>query len=330
MFICSRTPLRVSFFGGGTDYPEYFKRRKGAVIGMAINKYIYVSILPLNDLIEYKYRVSYSRLEIANTIDQIEHPVIRAILKNENISRGLDISISADLPSRSGLGSSSSFTVGMLNAIMRLNNKRLTRYDLGKLAIFVEQKLLKERVGVQDQLHASYGGLNKFEFEGDSFRISPIQINSNCLEALNNSMYLVYTGLVRHASNILDEQMTATTEKKIDADLDHLYKLVGEAASILEISQPDCLLKEMGSLLHDGWMTKKKLSSKVSNNHIDELYDAARDAGAIGGKLCGAGSGGFLLMLVPQEKRSFFEQKLKNVSLIKIEMDADGSLIIAQ
>ncbi len=326
--IVSRTPLRVSFFGGGTDYPEYFQRARGAVLGMAIDKYIYISALRLSSVIDYRYRVAYSRIETVTDARDLQHPVVRAVIQHFGLVDPLDISIMADLPARSGLGSSSSFTVGLLNLVHCLQKHPVTKLDLARTAVFVERELLAENVGVQDQYHAAFGGLNRFEFSAGRTRIEPVQMTSPCLAALNNSLFLVYTGVTRFASKTLDEQMQRTRDHSVDNELSHLLTLVDQAMNVLECEDPDQLLADFGAMLHEGWETKKRLSSRVSSPQIDELYEAARAAGALGGKLCGAGSGGFLLMLVPPERQPVFFEQMRNTAVIPIGMDTIGSTIL--
>lgn len=328
MLLTSRTPLRVSFFGGGTDYPEYFERYPGAVVGMAINKYIYVSALKLGNLIDYRYRVSYSRLETVGEIDEIQHPVVKSVFGQYGVTESLDVSVMADLPARSGLGSSSTFTVGLINLVAALKRLSLTRLDLGRAAIRIERDMLKENVGVQDQLHAAFGGLNRFDFLGQRIRISPVQMHGDCQERLMSSLVLVYTGVQRFASETVNEQIKATKEDKVDRELKHLIALTDQAVDVLEGGDPERMLADFGAMLHEGWETKKKLSSKVTSPVIDALYERARDGGALGGKLCGAGGGGFLLMLVPNEKLNAFTAALKGYSVIPITLDPHGSVIV--
>ena len=328
MLISSRTPLRVSFFGGGTDYPDYFNRHSGAVVGMAIDRYIYVSALRLTDIIDYKYRVSYSRLERTSLLSEIKHPVVRAVLDHYGIEEALDISIQSDLPASSGLGSSSAFTVGLVNLATALKKKSMTRLDLGRAAIYVEQELLKENVGVQDQLHAAFGGMNRFDFVDGRIRITPVQMSAASLDHLLASLVLVYTGRTRFASDVVADQVAATREKKIDRELSHLLALVSQAVDVLESSDPEAMLKDFGAMMHEGWQTKRKLSANISSPEIDALYDAAVAAGALGGKLCGAGGGGFLLMVVPPQARAGFEAKMKGVCVIPVGMDRHGSVIL--
>jgi D-glycero-alpha-D-manno-heptose-7-phosphate kinase len=328
MITVSRTPLRVSFFGGGTDYPEYFQRGRGAVLGMAIDKYVYISALRLSSVIDYRYRVSYSRIETVKDARELQHPVVRSVLQHFEQCDPLDLSIMADLPARSGLGSSSSFTVGLINLVHALQRRPITKLDLARTAIFVERELLGEKVGVQDQYHAAFGGLNRFEFSTDRARIEPVHMIASCQEALTSSLFLVYTGVTRFASETLEEQMHKTVSKTVDSELSHLLALVDQAVTVLEGGDPDSLLVDLGSMLHDGWETKKKLSSKVSSPQIDALYAAALGAGAYGGKLCGAGSGGFLLMLVPPQRRVRFLENMNGRAVIPVAMDTIGSTIL--
>jgi D-glycero-alpha-D-manno-heptose-7-phosphate kinase len=328
VLISARTPLRVSFFGGGTDYPDYIRRFPGAVVGMAINRYVYVSALRLSEIIDYQYRVSYSQLERVTCCADIEHPVVRAVLSHYRVEEALDISIQADLPAASGLGSSSAFTVGLVNLVSALQKRSMTRVDLAREAIHVEQVLLSENVGVQDQLHAAFGGLNRFDFVDGRIRITPIQMTAPCLERLLSSLVLIYTGKTRFASKVLTEQVQATKDQKIDRELSHLLKLVDQSVDLLESDDQETLLRDFGAMMHEGWQTKRSLSSGISNPQIDALYDAALAAGAIGGKLCGAGGGGFLLVVVPPENRRKFDEALIGHSLIPLGMDHHGSAIL--
>ncbi len=327
MLLSSRTPLRVSFFGGGTDYPDYFRSRPGAVVGMAIDRYIYISALKLAEIIDYKYRVTYSKLERTRTREEIEHPVVRAVLGHYGIEEPLDISIQSDLPAWSGMGSSSAFTVGLVNLTTALKKKSMTRLDLGRAAIFVEQELLKENVGVQDQLHAAFGGLNRFDFVNGRIHITPVQMSAPCLDRLLASLVLVYTGRTRYASEVVAQQVAAIRENRIEKELSHLLALVSQAVEVLEGDDPDRMLAEFGAMMHEGWQTKRKLSG-VASPEIDALYEAARAAGALGGKLCGAGGGGFLLMVVPPYMRARFNAAMESTCLIPVGMDQQGSVIL--
>lgn len=328
MMIVSRTPLRVSFFGGGTDYPEYFSRGRGAVVGMAIDKYVYISALRLTATLDYRYKLSYSKVEMVTELDQIQHPVVREVIRHHALVDSLDMSIMADLPARSGLGSSSSFTVGFLNLVAALQRRQMTKLDLARQAVFVERDLLRENVGVQDQFHAAFGGLNRFDFRGTRTRITPVQMTAPCQAALTSSLFLLYTGMTRFASDTLDEQMSKTKSGAADRDLSHLLTLTDQAVDVLEGEDPEVMLRDFGAMLHEGWETKKRLSSKVSSPEIDALYDAARAAGSLGGKLCGAGAGGFLLMLVPPSRQAAFLAALPGVNITPIGLDTLGSTIL--
>jgi len=328
MMIVSRTPLRISFFGGGTDYPEYFQRARGAVVGMAIDKYVYISALRLASVLDYRYRISYSRIETVSDAAEIQHPVVRNVILHFDVEEALDLSIMADLPARSGIGSSSSFTVGFLNLICALQRRQMTKLDLARTAVFVERELLHENVGVQDQYHAAFGGLNRFDFDGNRTRITPVQMTAPCLSTLTSSLFLIYTGMTRFASATLDEQMARTRAGKVEAELSHLLALTDQAVDVLECGVPERMLLDFGAMLHEGWQTKKKLSSRVTNPEIDRLYDATREAGALGGKLCGAGSGGFLLMLVPPERQERFLDRMQGTICIPTGLDTIGSTIL--
>ena len=323
--IITRSPLRISLGGGGTDLPSYFRKHSGFLIAAAIDKFVYITVHQtfVPDLI-----VKYSQLERVSSSSDIEHPVVRAVLAHYEVREALDISIQADLPASSGLGSSSAFTVGLVNLVSALQQRSVTRLDLAQAAIHVEQVLLAENVGVQDQLHAAFGGLNRFDFVDGRTRITPIQMTGPCLDRLLSSLVLIYTGKTRFASKVLTEQIQATKEQKIDSELSHLLKLVDQSVDVLEGDDPERMLSEFGAMVHEGWQTKRKLSSGVSNPEIDALYEKALAAGATGGKLCGAGGGGFLLMVVPPENRLKFDAAFSGHNLIPIKMDRHGSVIL--
>lgn len=327
-FCMTRTPLRVSLFGGGTDYPEYFERHDGAVIGMAINRYIYIAQLKLTAYQAYNYRVAYSKLEFAETIDDIQHPVVREVLRHYDIADRLDISVMSDLPSSgSGLGSSSAFTVGFLNMIKAMQRRHVTKIDLAREAIKVERELLKENVGVQDQLHASFGGLNRFDFTTGGISIRPVQVSADTLDRLNESMILVHTGIARRATDTVAQQIERTKSRQIDSPLADLYALVGECVSLLEAGRPT-VLAELGRMLNESWKIKRALSSRVSNREIDELFDRLNQAGVHGAKLCGAGGGGFFFCLVDPDRIEAVKKAVAPLAVIPIEMDVHGSTIV--
>lgn len=328
MMVISRTPMRVSLFGGGTDYPDYFKTRRGAVLGLAIDKYIYIAALQLSGIQAYDYRVAYSKVELVHQVEEIQHLAVRAALQTYPVSQPLDISVMADMPASSGLGSSSTFSVGLLNLLAHIRHERVTKLDLALRAIHLERELLQENVGVQDQLHASFGGINRFDFDGKSYRITPMIMRSECLDHLMSSLLLVHTGVTRHASKIVEEQVTKTKAGQLNTQLDRLLELVDEASDILSSDQPSSMLDRLGKMLHDSWMLKRSLSSSMSSTDIDDLYNRAMSLGALGGKLCGAGGGGFLLMLVPPEKRQAFIENIAPARAVSVGLDTQGSTII--
>jgi D-glycero-alpha-D-manno-heptose-7-phosphate kinase len=327
MILTSRTPLRVSLFGGGTDYPEWFRHRPGAVIGFAINKYVYISGLRISDFVDYRYRVTYSRLEVCDRIEDIEHPVVREVLLHQDYRESMDISIQADLPANAGLGSSSAFAVGFINLVSELRGIPRTRLELAQLAIDTEQNLLKERVGVQDQLHAAFGGINRFDFQGDRYRITPIGTNGEGLDRLADWMLLVYTGVKRHASAVLETQLDNITNGRVESELVEMVKLVDRGQAVFENERGDDLPVALAKLLDEAWEIKKSLSTEISTRDIDELFDRCRREGAIGGKLCGAGGGGFLLVLVPPDRRQAFVAALGPSRCAPFKIEHSGSVV---
>jgi D-glycero-alpha-D-manno-heptose-7-phosphate kinase len=323
-----RTPLRVSFFGGGTDYPEYYKNFPGAVLGTSINKYIYISALRLEPFVGYRYRLSYRVNETVETVDEIEHPVFKAVFKHLNVEAGWNFGVLSSLPSRSGLGSSSSFTVGLLKLISHLHNESVSRLELAMRAIHVERDLLSENVGIQDQLHATFGGLNRYDFSESELSVSPVRLTSAVYKLLNGSLFLIHTGISRYASDIVTGQIQATKDRKIDAQLSHLYALTKQGTALLQQDDPDKVLQELGAMIDEGWKTKRGLSKSVSTSEIDALYETLMKNGALGGKLCGAGGGGFFLAIIPPENRARIQAALGDRALIQIHMDDTGSTVL--
>lgn len=328
MLLISRTPLRVSLFGGGTDYPDYYLERRGAVVGLAIDKYIYIAALKLSGIQSYQYRIAYSKIEHVDSVGDIQHSAVKAAFNHYQISCPVDLSVMADMPANSGLGSSSSFSVGLLNLIAHLRSERITKLDLALNAIHLERELLKENVGVQDQLHAAFGGINRFDLDGKNFRITPMMMRGECLHQLMQSLVLIHTGVSRHASAVVSEQLQRTRSGTIDRQLDTMLSMVDHACDILTSSQSERMLHELGAMLNDSWMLKRTLSPMVSTAEIDALYDKAVSLGALGGKLCGAGGGGFLLMIVPPRDRDSFIQAMAPARVISIGLDTQGSTII--
>ena len=328
MMVISRTPMRVSLFGGGTDYRNYFENHRGAVLGMAIDKYIYIAALRLSGIQTYNFRLAYSRIELVDRIEDIQHRAVRAALQHYPVPFSLDISTMADMPASSGLGSSSTFSVGLLNLLAYMRKDRVTKLDLALRANHLEYELLGENVGVQDPLHASFGGVNRFDFDGKQYRVTPMFMRSESLDALIESLVLVHTGVTRHASSVVEEQVQKTKAGELDRQLGRMLDMVDEATDILFAGNPAVMLSELGRMLHDSWMLKRSLSSGISSSGIDELYELAMSCGALGGKLCGAGGGGFLLMVVPPEQRGAFIEKIAPARAMSIGLDTQGSTII--
>ncbi|MBT3793177.1 MAG: kinase [Rhodospirillales bacterium] len=323
--IISRTPFRISLFGGGTDYPEWFLEHGGAVLGMAIDKYCYLTVRSLPPFFAHKHRIVYSNVELVQEISEIQHPAVRAILGELNVTGGVEIHHDADLPARSGLGSSSSFSVGLLHDIHASRGKLVTKRALCEEAMKIEQKVLNECVGCQDQIWAAYGGLNRIDFRQDgSFSVNPLVMGMARRQELVGSIMLFFTGFSRFASEVAKEQIA-----QIDDSMSERHKmqeLVDEASSI--ISGETFSIPELGQLLHDSWTLKKQFSDNVSNDKIDEIYDAACDAGALGGKLLGAGGGGFIVFVAEPEKQAAIRERLKNLVYVDFDIDNDGSKIV--
>lgn len=322
--IVTRTPFRISFFGGGTDYPTWFQEHGGVVIATTIDKYCYISCRYLPPFFDHKYRVVYSRIENVTEPDDIQHPAVRAVLKYMNCSKGLEIHHDGDLPARSGLGSSSSFTVGLLNALKALKGRHISNEDLAALAIHIEQKVIQENVGSQDQISASYGGFNRIEFlRNGGFLVNPIILHKDRLEDFQDNLMLFFTGFSRIASEIAKSKIDNIHQRY--AELSRMKEMADEAISIL---QGDGELDEIGALLDMGWQYKKSLSDQVSTLEIDQIYDAAREAGALGGKLLGAGGGGFMLFFVRPENRPRVLERLKPLIHVPFRFENSGSRVV--
>ena len=323
--IISRTPFRISLFGGGTDYPTWFREHGGSVIGTAIDKYCYISVRRLPPFFQHRSRIVYSQVELVHDVSEIQHPAVRGILADKGITDGIEIHHDADLPARSGLGSSSSFTVGLLNALYALDSKMVSKRELGREAIRIEQDVLKENVGSQDQLWAAYGGFNRIDFHPDgNFAVVPLIMSAERRTELTRSMMLCFTGFSRFASDFAHEQIKNMGNRK--SQLRTMRSMVDSAVDIL--LDPKTPLRELGELLHESWRLKRELADNLSNAQIDEIYAAGREAGAIGGKLLGAGGGGFMLFLVEPEKREQVRARLKDLIHVNISLDSDGSKIV--
>lgn len=324
--IITRTPVRVSFLGGGTDYPDYFRQYGGQTLGVAINKYSYITVSRLADLFDYSIRVSYSRLERVRSVEEIEHPAVRACLQFLNLDGGIEIHYMGDLPARTGLGSSSSFTVALLHALHALKGELVSQEELAAEAVYVEQELLHERVGVQDQYICAHGGLVHVRCQRDGkISVSPVPLSRERLAELEAHLMLFFTGISRWAHEILDEQLERTRQGVLHSDLSHLSDLVDAGVQVLTGKEP---LRRFGELLHTAWMIKRRLSNKITTADIDRWYETARRAGAVGGKLLGAGGGGFLLLFAEPSCQPEVERALSPLKRVRFGFDETGSTLL--
>lgn len=323
--IISRTPFRISFFGGGTDYPVWYREHGGAVLSTTIDKYCYISCRYLPPFFDHKYRIVYSLIENVKDISEIKHPAVRAVLEYLKINKGVEIHHDGDLPARTGLGSSSSFTVGLLHAIYALKGIMQTKMRLAKEAIHIEQNIIKESVGSQDQVAAAFGGFNVTRFNpDDTIQINPIILSADKLTRLQNHLMFCFTGFSRIASEVAKEQIDNTKKKKMELSV--MQQMVDEAIAILTSDNAD--ITEFGKLLNESWQLKRSLTGKISTPHIDEIYEEARRGGAIGGKLLGAGGGGFMIIFARPEDQPRIRERLKRLLMVPFEFEALGSQII--
>lgn len=323
--VITSTPLRISFFGGGTDYPVWYREHGGAVLATTIDKRCYITCRRLPPFFDCHSRVSYSKVENVARNDVIEHPSVRGCLQHLGIEDGVEIQHVADLPARAGLGTSSAFTVGLLLGLHALNDRMCDKRALAEEAIHVEQQLLREAVGSQDQISAAYGGFNRISFHSDgSIDVNRILASPNRLAELEKHLALYFTGFSRTASEIASEQLRVTPQKK--TELDKMFQLVNEAESIMR--SPNRSLDEFGRLLDESWKIKKSLTQKITNHSIDEIYEAGLGAGALGGKLLGAGGGGFMLFFVPPERRAALRIRLQKLLCVPFAFSNRGSHVV--
>ena len=320
--IISKTPYRISFFGGGSDYPNWFNRYTGKVLSTTINKHIYISCRFLPNFFNHKYRIVWSKIENVKNVNQIEHLAVKNLLKYLKFNKGLEIHYDGDLPARSGMGSSSCFTVGLMKALEEIKERNISKKYLAQKSINFEQKIMNEIVGSQDQIAASYGGFNKITFKKNNFRLKKIK-NNKSIQKLENNLILIYTGIHRTAHKIAASyNKKLTTEKKIY--INKIISLVDEGEKLINSGNID----GFGELLNNAWHLKKKLSNSITNKKIDQLYQLLIKNGALGGKLLGAGGGGFLLMYVEKKFRKKFLKKLPNLINIPFKFSSEGSKII--
>lgn len=320
--VITQTPFRMSFFGGGTDYQPFFEKYGGSVISTTFDKYCYVIVRHLPRFFEYKNQVIYRKIEKTGTVDEIEHSAVRNAMKMLDMHE-LHITYDSDLPARSGLGSSSSFAVGMLNGFYALKGKYAGKEQLAKDSIYLERDLCDESGGWQDQIAAAYGGLNRIDFHGDEFTVNPIIISNERKHSLNKHLMLFFTGFTRFSSDIAAEQIKATHDKT--AELKEMLSLVDDGEKILTSK---CNITEFGKLLDYTWKIKRGITPKISNNTIDGIYSKALESGAIGGKLMGAGGGGFLMLFAEPDKQPKVQKALSELLYVPFEFEDDGSKIM--
>ena len=321
--IVTKTPYRISFFGGGSDYPSWYKKNGGAVLSTTIDKHIYITCRFSPQYFKQKYRIVWRKIENVKNINQINHKAVRELLKHLKINNGLEIHYHGDLPARSGMGSSSSFTVGLMQALFRIKDVKLNKLELAKKSIYFEQKVMGEVVGSQDQTSASFGGFNKIIFnKNNSISVKKIPFTKN-IQKLNNNLMLIYTGINRTAEKIANKYANKLNTDKRKSIL-NIIRYVAQGEKILRSGDID----DFGRLLHDTWLEKKALSKMISNSKINDIYDNAMKNGALGGKLLGAGGGGFLLMYMKKEKRKNFLKKNKKLTNVPFNFTNSGSKII--
>jgi len=322
--IISRTPYRVSFFGGGTDYPAWYRHHGGAVLAGTIDKYCYLTCRYLPPFFEHKYRVVWSIIENCHTVADIMHPAVGKVLEYVGLERGIEIHHDGDLPARSGMGSSSAFTVGLLHALYALQGKMPNKRELAMESIFIEQEILQETVGSQDQVSAAHGGLNHLLFRPNGeIAVRPVTISPERLRELNDHLMLFYSGIKRTAANVAESYVAHIEAKR--RQLRIMKDMVEEGLAILSRGRD---IRVFGELLHEAWQAKRSLSASVSNARLDEIYDAARAAGALGGKITGAGGGGFILLFVEPRLRDHVKGELDNLIHVPFEFESSGSQII--
>ena len=324
MIIC-RTPTRISFFGGGTDYPIWYEKNGGTVLSTTINKYSYITVRYLPKFFDYKYRIRYYKTEEVNAIDEILHPSVRECAKFVGIEEGFEMAHNSDLPAGSGLGSSSTFTVGMLHSLYALRSYMPTKRELAVNALHVEQDLIGEAVGSQDQIAAAWGGFNKITFGSDrKFEVDPIILSTDRIKQFQDNLLLCFTGYARSAPEIAKIQISETPSR--NRELNEMQSLTTDAFELLKDSSSD--LDEIGRMLDIQWKIKKSISNKITNSKLDEIYETGIKNGAIGGKILGAGGGGFMLFYAKKEKHQKIIESLSSKLFVPFRFDNSGSKII--
>jgi D-glycero-alpha-D-manno-heptose-7-phosphate kinase len=323
--IITRTPFRISFFGGGTDYPAWYLQHGGEVLSTTIDKYCHITCRHLPPFFEHKHRIVYSAIETVRHWEEIRHPAVRAVLSTVNPTKGLEIHHDGDLPARSGLGSSSSFTVGLLHALAALKGSYVSKDRLARDALHVEQEVIGESVGSQDQVAAAYGGFNRIEFlRSGNFTVSPVVLKKQRQKEFQRHLMLCFTGFSRIASDIA--RSTIANIGSREGELTRMRQMVEEALCILQT--PSRPIEAFGDLMHEAWRCKRALSPQVSTPEVDRMYAAAREAGAIGGKLLGAGGGGFMLLFVRPEHQARVREVLKDLVHVPFGFEDSGSRVV--
>lgn len=323
--IVTRTPFRISFFGGGTDYPAWYRQHGGTVLATTIDKYCYISCRRLPPFFEHKHRIVYSRIENVREIAEIQHPAVRAVFDWAQVRDGKEVHHDGDLPARSGLGSSSSFTVGLVHALSALRGRYISKKALASSAIHIEQDLIRENVGSQDQISAAFGGFNTIEFHRNgAWDVSPVILPAERSNELQNHLMLCFTGFSRIASEVAKSKIDNLANRR--AELERMAAMVGEALQILQ--DPNAPIAEFGRLLDESWRYKRTLSDKVTTPEIDEIYAEAMSGGALGGKILGAGGGGFLLLFVRPQDQDKVRARLSKLIHVPFRFEDSGSRVV--
>lgn len=322
--IITRTPLRISFCGGGTDLPSYYNKEQGAVVSSSINKYIYITINRLSRYFDHKISLKYSRTELVNAVDEVRHPIIREAMKITGVVENVEITSMADIPAGTGLGSSSSYAVGLLHALHSFKGESVSAGRLAQEACRIEIELLGDPIGKQDQYIAAYGGICHIRFNPDeSVFVDPVICSYPTKKTLQDNLMIFFTGGVRRAGDILEVQKATTHEK-----MEVLRQMKDLCVDMIETLREARSLSRFGEILHDGWSLKRTLVDTISNDSINYYYDEARKAGAIGGKVLGAGGGGFLLFYVEPHKRNQVRQALADLPELPFMFEPQGSKVI--
>jgi D-glycero-alpha-D-manno-heptose-7-phosphate kinase len=323
--IIIRTPFRISFFGGSTDYPAWYRENGGSVISTTINKYSFLVLRKLPPIFDYKYRIRYYDRQETQSLDEITVPVIREAIKYMGFQDGLDITHHGDLPNRTGIGSSSSFSVSLLHGLATLQNKQITKRELALNAIHLEQNILGESVGSQDQVAAAFGGFNRINFGGESeFMCSPLHVKKDIIKELESWVQVFFTEQLRNASDIAEKKIENIQSKKIDLNI---VKQITEEAERILFSNSNQKMHELAKLMDEQWKHKKTIEKSITNTEIDDIYSKGIRAGAVGGKLLGAGGGGFMLFLTPPEKQKVVAYAL-GLREVPIDFEYLGSQLI--